>query len=235
MENGMPSALITGANRGLGLEFARQYLTDGWQVYAACRDPDSASELHRLDDASGHQLRLLAMDVTDPASVKAAAAELDGQAIDLLLNNAGIIGPRGQIIGNIDYDAWAKVLDVNTIGPMRVAEAFVDHVARSDRKLIVTLTSGMGSLADNTSGGSIAYRSSKAAVNMVMRKLAIDLAARGITCVVVNPGWVRTDMGGAQATLAPVDSVTALRRLIETLGPAQSGKFYNYDGREYVW
>ena len=115
------------------------------------------------------------------------------------------------------------------MGPMRVSEAFVEHVARSERRLIVTLTSGMGSLA------SIAYRSSKAAVNMVMRSLAIDLAPRGITCVVVNPGWVRTDMGGAHATLAPAESVTALRRLIETLGPTQSGKFFNYDGCEYAW
>ena len=121
------------------------------------------------------------------------------------------------------------------MGPLRVSEAFVDHVARSKRKLIVTLTSGMGSLADNTSGGSIAYRSSKAAVNMVMRSLAIDLAPRGITCVVVNPGWVQTDMGGPQATLTITDSVKRLRRLIETLGPAQSGKFFNYDGREYAW
>jgi NAD(P)-dependent dehydrogenase (short-subunit alcohol dehydrogenase family) len=231
----MPSALITGANRGLGFEFARQYLADGWQVYAACRDPVSASELRRLAEDSGETLRILAMDVTDPASIKAAAEELDGQTIDLLLNNAGIIGPRGQTIGNIDYKAWAKVIDVNTMGPTRVSEAFVDHVARSDRKLIVTLTSGMGSLADNTSGGSIAYRSSKAAVNMVMRSLAIDLAPRGLTCVVVNPGWVQTDMGGANATLTPVESVTALRRLIDTLGPAQSGKFFNYDGREYAW
>jgi NAD(P)-dependent dehydrogenase (short-subunit alcohol dehydrogenase family) len=231
----MPSALITGANRGLGLEFAKQYLADGWQVYAACRDPNSASELRRLTDASGHEVRIMALDVTDVASVEAAAAELDGQAIDLLLNNAGVMGARGQTIGNIDYEAWAKVLDVNTMGPMRVSEAFVDNVARSERKLIVTLTSGMGSLADNTSGGSIAYRSSKAAVNMVMRSLAIDLAPRGITCVVVNPGWVRTDMGGAHATLTPADSVTTLRRLIETLGSAQSGKFFNYDGCEYAW
>jgi NAD(P)-dependent dehydrogenase (short-subunit alcohol dehydrogenase family) len=177
----------------------------------------------------------MALDVTDLASVKAAAAELDGQAIDLLLNNAGVKGARGQTIGNIDYEAWAKVLDINTMGPMRVSEAFVDQVACSERKLIVTLTSGMGSLADNTSGGSIAYRSSKAAVNMVMRSLAIDLASRGITCVVVNPGWVQTDMGGANTTLTPAESVTALRRLIETLGPAQSGKFFNYDGREYAW
>ena len=231
----MPSVLITGANRGIGLEFARQYFDDGWQVYAACRDPASASELRRLAQASDHNLRILTLDVTDPETVKAAAAELDGQAIDLLLNNAGVGGPRGQTIGNIDYEAWAEVLDANTMGPMRMSEAFVDNVARSERKLVVTLTSGMGSLADNTSGGSIAYRSSKAAVNMVMRSLAIDLAPRGITCVVVNPGWVRTDMGGSQATLTPAESVKRLRDLIQTLGPAQSGKFFNYDGREYRW
>ena len=187
----MPSALITGANRGLGLEFARQYLKEGWQVYAACRDPDAASELDRLAKASNQKLRIVALDVTDSASVKAAATELAGRSIDLILNNAGVGGPPGQTIGNIDYEAWAKVIDVNTMGPMRVAEAFIEHVARSERKLIVTLTSGMGSISDNTSGGSIAYRSSKAAVNMVMRSLAIDLAPRGITCVVVNPGWVR--------------------------------------------
>ena len=130
----MLATLITGANRGLGLEFARQYLADGWRVYAACRDPASASELHRLADEYHDTLKMLAMDVTDPASIDAAASELDGQAIDLLLNNAGIIGPRGQTIGNIHYDAWKEVLDVNTVGPMRVSEAFVDHVARNDRK-----------------------------------------------------------------------------------------------------
>ena len=231
----MPSALITGANRGLGFEFARQYLADGWRVYAACRDPASASELHSLAENSNDKLRILAMDVTDPASIQAAANELEGQAIDLLLNNAGIIGPRGQAIGNIDYQAWAEVLAVNTMGPMRVSEAFVEHVARGDRKLIVTLTSGMGSIADNTSGGSIVYRSSKAAVNMIMRSLAIDLAPRGITCVVVNPGWVRTDMGGPNATLEPSESIGALRQLIATLGPEQSGKFFNHTGREYPW
>jgi NAD(P)-dependent dehydrogenase (short-subunit alcohol dehydrogenase family) len=210
-------------------------LADGWQVYAACRNPQSASELRRLADASDDKLQILALDVIDPVSVQAAAAKLDGQAIDLLLNNAGIGGPRGQSVGNIDYEAWAKVLDVNTMGPLRVSEAFVDHVAQSERKLIVTITSGMGSLADNTSGGAYAYRSSKAAVNMVMRSLAIDLAPRGIACVVINPGWVLTDMGGPHATLTTAESVKKLRRLIETLGPGQSGKFFNYDGREYAW
>ena len=216
----MPSTLITGANRGLGLEFGRQYLADGWQVYAACRNPHSASELRRLAGASDDKLQILALYVTDPMSVQAAAAEINGQAIDLLLNNAGIGGPRGQTIGNIDYEAWAKVLDVNTMGPLRVSEAFVDQVARSERKLIVTLTSGMGSIADNTLGGSIAYRSSKAAVNMVMRSLAIDLAPLGITCVVINPGWLLTDMGGPHASLTTAESVTMLRRLIEGLWPA---------------
>ena len=120
------------------------------------------------------------------------------------------MGAQGQTIGNIDYDAWAKVLDANTMGPMRVAEAFVDNVARSERKTIVTLTSGMGSISDNTSGGAFAYRSSKAAVNMV-------------------------DMGGPRATLSPAESVSRLRRLIDSLGPVQSGKFFNHDGREYAW
>ena len=231
----MPSTLITGANRGLGLEFTQQYVSGGWQVYATCRDPESATELRRLTDVGVDRLQILQLNVSDLASVKAAAAKLAGQPIDVLINNAGVMGAQGQTIGNIDYDAWAKVLDANTMGPMRVSEAFVDNVARSERKLIITLTSGMGSIADNTSGGSVAYRSSKAAVNMVMRSLAIDLAPRGITCVVVNPGWVQTDMGGPHATITPAASVTSLRRLIDTLGPAQSGKFFNYNGREYAW
>jgi NAD(P)-dependent dehydrogenase (short-subunit alcohol dehydrogenase family) len=231
----MPSTLITGANRGLGLEFARQYVSDRWQVYATCRDPESATELRRLTDDGVDKLRILQLDVSNLASVKAAAAKLAGQPIDVLINNAGVMGAQGQIIGNIDYDAWAKVLDANTMGPMRVSEAFVDNVAQSERKTIVALTSGMGSISDNTSGGAFAYRSSKAAINMVMRSLAIDLAPRGITCVVVNPGWVQTDMGGPRATLSPAESVSRLRRLIDRLSPAQSGKFFNHDGREYAW
>jgi NAD(P)-dependent dehydrogenase (short-subunit alcohol dehydrogenase family) len=229
------SVLITGANRGLGFEFARQYAADGWRIYAACRDPAAASQLQRLAEAADGRTTILAMDVTDAASVRAAATSLDGQAIDVLLNGAGIAGPRGQRVGQIDYGSWAAVLDVNTMGPMRVSEAFVDHVARSDRKLIVTISSGLGSIADNTSGGSIAYRSSKAAVNMVMRTLAVDLAPRGISCVLVNPGWVRTDMGGAAAPLSPVESVKALRHLIDGFGLAQSGGFFHYDGHEYAW
>ena len=230
----MPSVLITGANRGLGLEFARQYAADGWGVYAASRHPTSAEQLRGLPQQADERLTVIAMDVTDAESIKAAARHLRDTAIDVLINNAGISGAGGQVT-KVDYESWARVLDVNTMGPLRVTEAFIEHLARSDRRLVITITSGMGSLADNTSGGSIAYRSSKAAVNMVMRSAALDLAPRGISCVVVNPGWVKTDMGGPGARLTAQQSVAALRRLIETFGPAHSGKFYNYDGREYPW
>lgn len=231
----MPCVLVTGANRGIGLEFARQYLADGWTVFAACRQPAAAAALKTLANSAPGRLTVVGMDVTKIASVRDAATKLDDAAIDLLINCAGIIGVSGQRVGRINYESWANVLDVDTLGPMRVLECFVEHVARSDKRLVVTVSSGLGSIGDNTSGGSIAYRSSKAAVNMAMRSAAHDLAARGITCVVVNPGWVRTDMGGPGATLTAQDSVTALRRVIETLGPDRSGKFLDYDGSEYPW
>ena len=142
---------------------------------------------------------------------------------------------KPETVGNVDYDSWAEVLNVNTMGLLRVLEGFLENVARSTRKLVLTITSGMGSIADNTTGGYTPYRSSKAAVNMVMRTAAIDFAPRNISCVLVNPGWVRTDMGGSSTPLSAEESVTALRSLIQTFGPAHSGKFFNYDGREYPW
>ncbi len=229
----MPSIMITSANRGLGLEFVRQYAADGWRIFAACRNPDTADDLHKL--ARTGTVSILPMDVTDLSSVRHAAAGLHGESIDVLLNSAGIIGKPGQRTGHIDYESWEQVLNVNTMGPLRVTEAFLELVARSERKLIVTITSGLGSLTDNTSGGSIPYRSSKAAVNMAMRSAAIDLAPRGIACVLVNPGWVKTDMGGPGAPLTPSESVAALKSLIATFGLAHSGKFFHYDGREYAW
>jgi len=229
----MSSIMITSANRGLGLEFVRQYAADGWRVFAACRNPDAADDLQKL--ARTHSVTVFAMDVTDLSSIRHAAADLHDESIDVLLNSAGIIGEPGQRTGHIDYESWEQVLNVNTMGPLRVTEAFVEHVARSERKLVVTITSGLGSLTDNTSGGSIPYRSSKAAVNMAMRSAAIDLAPRGIACVLVNPGWVKTDMGGSNAPLTPSESVAALKRLMATFGLAHSGKFFHYDGREYAW
>jgi len=231
----MATILVTGANRGLGLEFTRQYLSEGYAVIAATRNPGAAHRLRQLERDSKGNLSLVEADVADSASVRRAASNIQTPAIDILINCAGVLGGDGQTIGSIDYHEWMRVLDVNVLGPMRMCEAFLDRVARSDRRLIVTITSGMGSLADNTSGGYIAYRTSKAAVNMAMRTAAIDVKSRGISCVVLNPGWVKTDMGGPNAKLAPEQSVTAMRLVIAELGPNESGRFYNYDGREYPW
>jgi NAD(P)-dependent dehydrogenase (short-subunit alcohol dehydrogenase family) len=231
----MPAVLITGASRGLGFELAKQYAVEGWRVIACCRKPEDAIALKKLAPSARDMISVVAMDVADNDTVRNAALTLKDVVVDILINSAGIAGVPQQSTGKIDYASWVRVLDVNTMGPLRVLEAFTDNLARSERRLVVTITSGMGSLADNTSGGSIAYRSSKAAVNMVMRSAAIDLAPRGVTCVLINPGWVKTDMGGPDATLSPQQSVSAMRRLIETLGPNDSGKFYNYDGREYPW
>ena len=231
----MKTVLVTGANRGLGLEFARQYAADGWNVLAGCRNPSKAQALQRLSQDMKGRLTLVEIDVTDARSVKRAAAEVGEGAVDVLINCAGVMGKSDQTIGTIDYADWAQVLDVNVMGPARVTEAFLERVVQSPTRAIVTITSGMGSLADNTSGGYVPYRSSKAAVNMVMRSAAIDLARQRVICVVINPGWVKTDMGGPGATLTPEQSVTAMRRLIGRLGPKDSGKFYNYDGHEYPW
>ena len=226
----MPVVLITSASRGIGLAFARSYAGDGWTVLAACRDPARAGDLQAVDG----DVRPLAMDVTSRASVEAAAAA-DGAPVDLVANSAGVIGDTDDGPGSMDYSRWAETLDVNAMGPVRVLDAFADRLAASERKLAATITSGMGSLADTGSGRALMYRTSKAAVNMAMRARAFDLAPRGITVVVVNPGWVSTDMGGPRATLSPEASVAAMRRVFEGLTLEQTGRFFNYDGAEYPW
>ena len=230
----MPSVLVTGANRGLGLEFVRQYLADGDEVIAACREPAVATSLRSLSSATAGRLSVIELDVTDPVSVR-RAAERTERDLDILINCAGVMGARHQTLGSIDYEDWLQVLKVNLLGPARMCEAFLPRLAQAGRPLVVSITSGMGSLADNSSGGYIAYRTSKAALNMLMRSAAIDLQPRGVSCVLVNPGWVKTDMGGPGATLTATQSVTAMRRLIAKLGPQDSGRFFNYDGREYPW
>lgn len=225
-----PTALITGSSRGLGLEFARQYAAAGWRVHAACRKPRAAAELGQSKgDIAVHKL-----DVTDGAMV-AALAERIAEPIDVLVNNAGIYGPERQDYGDVDYASWAETFAVNAMAPLRVAQAFAGHVARSNRRLIASITSQMGSIADNSSGGDYAYRSSKAALNMVMRSLATDLRRKRITVIVVHPGWVRTDMGGRGAPMAAADSVAAMRRLFDRVGPAESGCFLNHDGSRLDW
>jgi len=231
----MPTVLITGANRGIGLAFARSFIADGWRVHACCRHPDKARDLRKAAEASGAATGLHRLDVTDGLKVASLARELIDEPIDVLINNAGVMGPRAAEFGKIDYDEWLPVLAVNVLGPMRLVERFARHVAKSERKLIVNISSRMGSIADNTSGGSYIYRSSKAALNMVSKSMANDLAGRGITVVTFHPGWVRTDMGGRNAAITPRESVDGMREVIARAGPADSGKFFNFDGRELPW
>lgn len=227
----MASVLITGAGRGIGLEFARQYLEDGWRVLATCRNPKASSGLAALKG----DIQLHPLDVADHASIEALAATLRKESIDVLINNAGIYGPRSAALRRIGYDEWAEVFRVNVMGPLKVSEAFLDHVARSEMKRIVALTSKMGSMADNHSGGSYIYRSSKAALNATMKSLAVDLAPRGILVGILHPGWVRTDMGGPGALIEPSVSVAGLRQAIAGLSPETSGAFLNYDGSPIPW
>jgi NAD(P)-dependent dehydrogenase (short-subunit alcohol dehydrogenase family) len=242
-ENIVPTVLITGANRGLGLELARQYAADGWRVIACARRPDQADELQAVAAASGGRVTVHALDVSDHASIDALARELDGTPIDLLLNNAGRMGresfaARGlevQRFGESDYDDWLQTLRVNVLGPMKMAEAFADLVAASGQKKLVTLTSMVGSIGQNTFGGLYAYRSSKSAANAVMKCMAIDLRARGIIALPMHPGWVRTEIGGPRGELDTVTSVTGLRKVIAGLTPADAGRFLQWDGRELPW
>ena len=227
----MPTVLITGANRGLGLELARQYAANGWRVIATARSPD-APALQALADGEP-RVTVHALDVADFAAIDRLAAELAGTPIDLLFNVAGVMGSKR--FGATDYAEWSRVLAVNVLAPMKMAEAFVEHVASSEQKKIVTLTSVMGSIRDNTSGGYYVYRSSKAAANAVMKSMAVDLKARGIIAVPMHPGWVRTDMGGPSAPVETADSAAGMRKVIESLTLSDSGRFLHFQGKELPW
>lgn len=231
----MPTVLVTGANRGLGLEFCKQYADAGWQVIAGCRNPQAATALAELA-ARYPNLAIETLDVADFGQIDALAVKLHDQAIDVLLNNAGVYGDQaGHGFGQVDYAAWQTTLTINSLAPIKMAEAFMRHVLRGSSKLIVTVSSLMGSMADNTSGGSLLYRSSKAGVNAAMHSLAIDLQPRSIGILILHPGWVRTDMGGPNGLIDVEESVSGMRQQIAEFKLQQSGKFIKYDGNEMPW
>lgn len=227
----MPTVLVTGANRGLGLEFARQYAAQDWRVIATCRDPGKASALEGL----GSAVTIHALDVTDATAVEALAWKLRRESIDIFINNAGIYGPEQAELGNIDYAAWGEVMRVNVMAPLMLCTRLLEPVARSELKQMAVLTSKMGSIGDNTSGGSYLYRSSKAALNAVMKSLAVDVKARGITVAILHPGWVRTDMGGPNALIDADESVTGMRQVLSRLTLEESGRFLDFRGNLIPW
>lgn len=220
----MPTVLISGANRGIGLEFARQYAADGWDVIATARHPEQADALNQLG------VEVLPLDTSDAASIKKLAESLKGRPIDVMIANAGVMGPL-----ELDSKGWTETLVTNSIGPTLLAAALKPNIAASDQKRMVAITSRMGSIADNSSGGYVAYRSSKAALNAAWRSLSIDWSRDGVTLAMFHPGWVQTDMGGPNAAITPQQSVSDMRRTIASLTPDRSGSFLNHDGQEIPW
>ena len=232
----MSTVLITGSNSGLGLEFARQYANENWRVVATCRRPEAADDLKAL----AGDIEVRALDVADFDAVDRLAADLDGNPIDILILNAGRT-KRPQGIGNIDYDIFAEIFRINTMAPLKIAEALVENVAASEQKKIIGISSRLGSItfatpADRTfdlRGPYYPYRVTKAALNMVMRTMAAELAPRGILTGSLCPGWVRTRMGGDNATYSTAESVGWMRRIIDRLTPEDSGAFFSHEGEKY--
>jgi NAD(P)-dependent dehydrogenase (short-subunit alcohol dehydrogenase family) len=225
----VPTVFITGANRGIGLEFVRQYARDGWSVIATARAPDDATELNAIDG----DISVRALDFDADFFEINWNGVVGTQPIDVFIANAGTWGPRE--IATVDHGAeWINTFAVNTVAPVVLAKAALPLVAAAKGKM-VAITSKMGSIGDNNSGGYIAYRSSKAALNAAWRSFAIDVAPQGVTAALLHPGWVRTRMGGTQAPLTPEQSVTGMRRVIEELTPERSGGFYNHDGATIPW
>ena len=223
-----PVVLITGANRGLGLEFAKQYVEAGWEVIGTARKPDSASD---LKDTGA---RVMQLDVVDADSVAKLAAALKGQPIDLLINNAGILVNQNAL-SESDLDAAGRQLDVNVLGPMRVTQSLLPNLEAGQKKIIVNISSGLGSIAGNESGGFYGYRESKAALNMFTRSLSAELGDKGFIAVAMDPGWVQTDMGGSSAPLTPEQSISGIRAVIDGLTAEDSGTYLRHDGENVAW
>lgn len=222
------TVLITGANRGIGLEFAWQFDSLGYTVIGTARKPERAIELKDLG------IRIEALDVTDDASVARLAESLENLQIDVVINNAGFFDRSNRVLEEVEFDVMARTLDVNALGPIRVARALLPNLRTSPQKKIINISSQMGSVTNN--GGSYySYRASKAALNQLTVTLARELEDDGFTCVVMHPGWVRTDMGGSNATLSPEESVAGMITVIQGLTPADSGRFLDYSGKELPW
>jgi NAD(P)-dependent dehydrogenase (short-subunit alcohol dehydrogenase family) len=233
----MSSVLITGANRGLGLEFARQYAAEGWDVIATARNPKQSKELEQV--AKNENVSVQSLNVASDESVKALAATLDGTPIDLLILNSAIFTQDGNKFGGLNFIGWRESFETNVLGAIRVAEALIENVAASERKQIVAISTGMGSLETLEStigfGPAYQYRTSKAALNMAMSILARDVRPRGISVVIFSPGWVQTDMGGANAALTPEQSIGGMRKVLRGDPMELTGKFLSYDGSIWPW
>ncbi len=230
----MTTVLVTGASRGLGLEFVRQYANDGAGIVACVRNPAASPALNELAKSAQGAITVFELDVGSGISLENFKARLGARPIDILINNAGVYGGNAQELGKIDYAGWLDTLNINTLGPIRVLEALQGNLAAGHDRKIIAISSAMGS-NDRHTGNALLYRSSKAALNNAIKGASIALKPAGMIVVVVHPGWVRTDMGGPTATLAADHAVASMRNLVARLCPADSGSFFNYDGDEIPW
>ncbi len=236
----MPSVLITGANRGLGLEHTRQYLTKGWEVLACCRTPSQAEELNTLADEY-MSLEIYELDVIDHDAIEQLATLLAGRKIDVLLNNAGILGAdltqglQHQTLSDMSYEIWRELLEVNVLAPFKMISEFQQHVASSDMKIILMMSSSLGSISGNTVGGVHGYRTTKASLNMLTKGLAAELEPSGITIFSMAPGWCKTDMGTDLADVEVTHSVAGQQRVISEIQFSDSGSWFDYNGDLLSW
>jgi len=235
----MPTVLITGANRGIGLELTRQYLADGWFVIATCRNPDSADELQALKEAG--RLDVFSLDVTDHEAIDTFATKLSGIPIDVLLNNAGMIGPVPvpehiglQTFGTIDYELWQQVLWTNTFSAVKLSEVLLENVLASGQKKIVAISSTVGSLVERDTPA-FAYATSKTALNKAMRLLSTELQEQGVSVGIICPGYVKTRMDFGTADVEIPESVAGVRQVIENLTLDNSGQYTRYNGEQIAW
>jgi len=227
--------LITGASRGMGLEMVRDGMEQGWDVLACCRHPHNAEKLLSLAQLSNGRVSVHLADMSELATIQALAYELRNEAIDMLINNAGVYGSDKNSFGRVDVLDWIETFKVNSIAPLKTSEALIEQVAMGKNKVIACLSSKMASMDDNGSGGSYIYRSSKAALNAVVKSMSIDLRDRNITCVALHPGWVKTDMGGANAEISTRESVEAMFKTLLSLTMDDSGRFIDIDGSDIKW
>lgn len=230
------TVLITGANRGIGLALAREYVERGWHVIATARRPDAATALNELA-AGDDKVRVVKLDVTSDDDIAALVTDLGGEPIDVLLNNAGSnAGGRGQKFGELDYDVFIELMHVNAIGPLKLAEALLPNVLASEQRKIIAISSMQASITE-TFGGGYAYRASKTALNMTMRTLSRDLYRQGVIVGILSPSIVMTDMtkGLDLPMITPQESARGLADVIDTLTPDRSGRFIQYDGAGLPW
>jgi len=231
----MERVLVTGATRGIGLEFARQYAEAGHHVIAGTRTGNATLALKQLAQRAKGPFDICHLDVTEEKTIDNLTDLIGDNPLDIVVNSAGIGGGTSSEGRAMDYEAWMEAFEVNTVGPYRVIDACRANLRQSRAPKAVTLSSLLGSIGNNRSGGRVIYRSTKAAANQVMRSLAEELNRVGIICVAIHPGWVRTDMGGPNATLTAEESVLEMRRLIDRLTLADSGRFLQWDGKEIDW